>query len=74
MLWETRDSHLHFRELFVQQLLSKAGVAESCMSKDSHPYSTRFTVLVQPWDTSSHFSLCNFLESHLTTQVRKRDF
>lgn len=66
MIRQKRDFHLNFRDLFEQQLLSEAGVAEWLRvlgwSSPSHQIYYR---------TLQETFFKNFLENHLTTKVKK---
>lgn len=77
MLWQKRDFHLHFRELCAQQLLSEAGVAEQlCVSG----WASLLRQIYCACSAVGHFKplffffFFNFLENHLTANVKKRGF
>lgn len=67
MIWQKRDFHLHFRDLFEQQLLSEARVAERLrvLGWSSSPQQIYYGTL------QATFFFFNFLENHLTTKVKK---
>lgn len=68
MIWQKRDFHLHFRDLFEQQLLSKAGVAERLrvLGWSSSPHQIYYGTL-----QATFFFFFYFLENHLTAKVKK---